>query len=150
MVTLLACALFATDVRNLDDESFDVRQKAEARLTAHAWLAWRACDRPMRSPEQRRRAARVCGPYLDFGRPPVILAPLVWGWWYDPAGEDWVILSLIPPGQPAVSDALNYHRAEPLREATRAAAQALVRAGTPPVVVRLWLAYFHHLECRCP
>ena len=145
MLTLISLALFGADVRRLDDDSFDVRQLAEARLTAHAWLAWRACDLPMNSPEQRRRAGRVCRYHLDFGVTPTILAPAVWGWWTEPDGEQWIVVGAWP-GQPLPAERITYVPAAPLRAATNWVAQALVREGVPPVIVRAWLAYFTQLE----
>lgn len=67
MLTLLLSLFFASDVQDLGSDSFAAREGAEARLRAHSWLAWRACDRPFADPEQRRRAARVVEHGLGAG-----------------------------------------------------------------------------------
>lgn len=56
---LLSLVLFSEDIHQLGADDFGVRESAQRRLMAGAWLAAPACRIPFADPERARRCARV-------------------------------------------------------------------------------------------
>jgi hypothetical protein len=107
MMTLIALLAFSGDVNNLAHDDYLVRERAEQRLTRHAWIAFRACDRRFTDREQSRRAARVCDAAFVipadvlpiqclFSDPECVFTDRRWGYiwttrrYYDPPSSDYV------------------------------------------------------------
>jgi len=144
-----ALILCGGDVLALADDDVVVRDAAEQRLHARAWLARPLLTYPFADPERARRAGRVMGRYVACGQ-----------------GGDWPVLALLHP---------NYHlcwsidvthtggevaslrgvahtahgdhiTADALRDQSRAIATMVIRWGVPRPLVIAALAHAHALE----
>ena len=143
MFSLVALALFGADVHALGSDSFEARQRASARLEAHAWLSWRACDFRFADLERRRRASWVMRKAMPFRGPmPLIVAPI-------PVRVDEGDVLLILPWRRLWED-MPWYPADPFREATRALAEASVRVGLPPAVALAVITQLAEEEKRIP
>jgi hypothetical protein len=158
---------FSGSVRDLGAGDYQVRERAEARLHRHAWLAWRLCDRPCVCPERRRRARQVVERYLRCtdGDLPVIVAlcrqpvpewqrgreytrhpPPETGWefaWCHPGPRGslaGVVRGYLERARYTTHPWPGWYTVGEAREATRLLVADLLRAGVPAPVVRALLA----------